>query len=239
MSGGRKLPPELAADTDHGMAMLSKAEIIKRLGMAPELFEFRGQCYDAGEGHAMNCAITQRPTRYCFTLKARDGRKGRVTIGPASFFMLKKYAPKLYMQLERGRQFLILMNENVQRQRGEAALRKSMSDNNRKLNSLRNNARNAVAAWREANRRGELPEILANLKLLMQRRKPDLADAEAERLWVEQNILEIETLMLQMTPEPAPAPVTTAVAVAPPTPEAPVAAPQPRRAFSPVPEIEF
>ncbi len=212
------------------MTNLSRAEIIKRLGMAPDQWVFRGQCYDCGEGNHRVCALTQKDSRFCFTLKPKVG-KGKVTIGPASFYLLKRYAPELYLQLERGRHWLQLMVEAEASDMRKESMRRTLHQTQKKLSTVRNTARKQIAAWRAANRRGELPEILASLRLMMERKKPEFHEEQTETLWCEQSILELEQTLLQ-APVVETVPEVHVPRAAPPVPTA-------TRSFDPIPEIDF
>lgn len=211
------------------MANLSEDEIIRRLGMAPDQWEFRGQCYDCGEGNFRICALTQKETRFCFTLKPKDGRKGKATIGPDSFYLLKRHAPKLYLQLERGRLWLQVMVEAADADIKKNTLRKRLGESRKRLTSLRRDARSHISAWRSVNRRGALPETLENLRLLLERKAPVFEDAETERLWCEQNIIEFERQLLQTKP-------ADDLRVQPQMPDVPEVI---AGLLPPIPEIEF
>lgn len=209
------------------MPNLKKADIVRRLGFPLELLEFRGQCYDLGPDLTKICALSQRPTRFCFTLKPLGG-KGKVTIGPASFFLLKRHNPDLYIQLERGRLFLQIFTEAEARDLRQGSLQKRLGQTQKKFGALRMEARNRVYAWRAEHRRGELPRILANLKFLLARKQPEFTEHDSAMLWYEQSIVDLENELLA-APSAGPTPATTPVRIKEVKP----------RTFRPVPEIEF
>jgi hypothetical protein len=204
------------------MGNLSKSEIIKRLGMAPDLWEFRGQCYDCGTGNSRVCALTQQGTRFCFTLKPKVG-KGKANIGPASFFLLKRHAPDLYMQLERGRHWLQLMVEAEKASIRSTSFRRRVTETRDRFTAVRQIARKRVGAYRAVCPHGELPAQLMLIRTLLDRKIPAFQNDETARLWFEQAILELEHELL----------VTHSYA------EKSAPAPAPVRSFKPVPEISF
>ena len=204
------------------MGNLSKAEIIKRLGMAPDLWEFRGQCYDVGNGNSRVCALTQQPTRFCFTLKPKVG-KGKANIGPAAFYLLKRHAPSLYMQLERGRHWLQLMVEAEKASIRSTSFRRRVIDTRDKMVAVRQIARKRLADYRALRPHGVLPAALQPLRTLLDRKPPAFMNDETARLWFENAILDLEQELLRTAHVEKPAPVPVARA----------------SSFAPVPEIHF
>jgi hypothetical protein len=194
------------------MAALRIEDLIRRMGMAPELWDFRGQCYDCGEGNSRTCAITQEPARFCFTLKPKDGGKGRLTIGPASFSILRRFAPELYLKLEGGRHFLQIMAD------AEAAdLRKNSMVRKRlvtfkRLVDLRHAAKKRIRSWRMSNHGQDIPAILEGLQAMLGAKQPEFHNVEAETRWAEQRILELERELLVHDAVPD---ILTASAVSP------------------------
>jgi hypothetical protein len=151
-----------------------------------------------------------------------------VTIGPASFYLLKRHNPDLYIQLERGRLFLQLQTEMESRDMRKTSLQKRLGDTQKKLGALRMEARQRVYSYRAEHRRGELPEILANLKFLLERKQPEFTEHDSAMLFYESYIVDLEKELLR-------APAVTPPAA--PTPAAPTAIKA--RKFQPVLEIDF
>ena len=201
------------------MAALRIEELIRRMGMAPELWDFRGQCYDCGDGNHRTCAITQKPTRFCFTLKPRDGGKGRLTIGPASFSILRRFAPELYLKLEGGRHFLRIMAEAEASDFRKSGMVRKRRATFERLVDLRQAARKRIHNWRTNNQGQRIPAVLEALRIMMGTKPPERLDPEAETRWAEQRILELEQELLMAAPLES--------------------IPVPTNALQPVMEIEF
>lgn len=212
------------------MPNLKKADIVRRLGFPLESLEFRGQCYDCGPGNFKVCALTQRPSRFCFTLRP-IGSRGKVTISPSSFYLLKRHHPDLYIQLERGRLFLQLQAGMESRDLQQAKLQKRLGETQKKLGTLRAEARRRVYSYRAEHRRGAMPELLENLKLLLQRKEPEFTEQGSAMLFYEQAVVDLEKELL--APAAIQAPART------PAFKTPAATSIKERKFQPVPEIEF
>lgn len=178
------------------MATLRIEQIIQRLGMHPSEWDFRGQCYDCGEGNYRTCALTLKPTRFCYTLKPKDGRKGKATIGPAAFYLLRLCSPELYIKLNAGRLWLTTMVEAAEADLRRHSMLKKRTATQKRLVGLRTEAKKRIKAYRLHHKEGELPESLEALRLLIGKKHPDLHDPEAETLWAEQSALELEQHLL-------------------------------------------
>lgn len=231
------------------MNRLSKAQITARLGREPEAWDFRGQCFDVGEGLTKVCALTEQPTRFCFTLKPILG-KGRVVIGPSAFIHLRRFAPALFLKLERGRQFLQVAVEAEQADAVNAAIARRVQQSEKKLVSLKIEARKRIRAYRTTIRKGELPAYLAALRTLLERPEPKFGTSDARILWCDQSTTDFEQELLQSKSDGSP--VTNQLAVTTPLPPSPaipkqnrVRHPKPQEKpaettlFAPIPEIEF
>jgi hypothetical protein len=230
------------------MERINKALITARLGRDPGAWDFRGQCFDVGAGHTITCALTEQPTRFGFTLKPKAG-KGRVVIGPAAFPILRRYAPDLFIKLERGRQFLQVFVDAEHQDMIEAALIKRVTTSEKKFVSLKMEARKRLKAYRMTIRRGDLPEYMAALRFLLERPEPKFETAEAKALWCDQSTTDFQQQLLHSKPDGTPVdghpPVVTSL------PEPTIAPPvEPKRRvrrqkaampslFEPIPEIQF
>lgn len=182
----------------------------------------------------MQCALTLKPTRFCFTLKPRDGGKGKVTIGPSAFETIKRVAPALYVKLERGRHFLHMMADAEASDLKKHAMLRRRTTVQRKLVDLRYEAKKRIRNWRMAHRGEQIPEALAALQLLIGKKQPELTGPEAETQWAEQGILELEEALLT-APVVEDAPMPTELPA--PLVEGSQAASLP--ALKPIPMLEF
>ena len=85
--------------------------ITERLGGAPEMWAFFGQCFDAGEQSDLKCAILQTRSRYLFTLKPGDGAPGCRRISVEAIPLFKSRNPRLYRRLMNGVALLEMQND--------------------------------------------------------------------------------------------------------------------------------
>jgi hypothetical protein len=233
------------------MERMSKAQMIARLGRAPQEWDFHGQCFDAGEGKSVTCVVTEKPTRFAFTLKPKHGGKGRVYVGPSALSLFRRYAPELFVKLEAGRTFLQISVNAERRHMVEASLIKRVATTEKRFVRLKMDARSRLKAYRMQIRQGELPEYLQAVRALLQRPEPKFDTPEAKALWCEQNATELEAQLLQSQHDGRPVEQAPVFA---PLPETTVPEPVVKRrvvrrektaavpqvsAFTPIPEIEF
>jgi hypothetical protein len=186
------------------MERMTKALITARLGRPPEDWDFRGQCYDVGEGRVTTCILTQKEIRFAFTLKPKGGGKGRVIIGPHAFHHFRNLANDLLIKLEAGRQFLQVFVEAERSDMKKAALVRRQQQTEKKLVSLKVEARKRLKAYRASFRRGALPEYMAGLKALMERPMPTFDADASKELWFEQTANALEQQLRYSKPNGTP-----------------------------------
>lgn len=197
------------------METLSHAELTSRLGRAPKDWTFLGQCYEAGEGTRIECAVTRQQAHICFTLKHKDGTKGRQVISAEAIPQLERWAPELYCKLRAGNMFLELRRPAIQADIAQADVRARINAAMAKYDSVRKEAKGRVRGYQKENRRTKLPAYLEALRQLLLQTGHYFKDEEDRAFAIEQKTIQIEQVLAKdraaevVIPAPQPEAVET------------------------------
>jgi hypothetical protein len=187
------------------MDSLSHTEITARLGRAPETLTFFGQCYEVEADTKLRCALTGEVPKVCFTIKPKDGSKGRIIVSEASIPYFERFNADLYVKLKSGLLFLELRRPAIVADIMAANLRARINAAMAKYDAVRKEAKSTVRGYQKTSR-GKLPEHLAALRALFTTTGHYFKEEENRAVAIEQRIIELEKALNKARAVVIPAP---------------------------------